>query len=269
MNQPLAESNISAQQQDIVLYQSQDGEVELHVNVFDESVWITQKHMGELFRATVPNISMHLKNCYSEGEIAEESTIKKFLIVQKEGGRQIERHISHYNLDAILSVGYRVKSSRATQFRQWATQVLKQYTLQGGAFNEERVLALMESSNQKAKEEMIATMERMFMRLADRPINISINNQIGSPKLEDKLIDLIDEVISSIKSDTVKHQLEDIKQDIQASPTSSSAKQRVSNFFKEIGDTNSSTHKAIKGAGITKGIIAEIIKLGSKLKDLV
>lgn len=211
--------------------------------------------MAELFDKDRVTITRHISNIFKEEELIKEAVCSKFEHTAEDGKKYT---VQYYNLDVVISVGYRVKSKRGTQFRQWSTKVIKQNMIKGDALHD-----IMEL---KAD---ISFMKNILMQLVDRPINISINNQIGSPKLEDKLIDLIDEVISSIKSDTVKHQLEDVKQDIQSSPTSSSAKQRVSNFFKEIGDTNSTTHKAIKGAGIAKGIISEIIKLGSKLKDLV
>jgi short-subunit dehydrogenase involved in D-alanine esterification of teichoic acids len=107
------------------------------------------------------------------------------------------------------------------------------------------------------------------MRLVDKPININISNQIASPKLEDKLLELLDKIITDIKSEPVKNQIQEIKQDIQQAATDISAKQRITAFFKEIGDSNSNTHKAIKGAGIAKNIISEILKLGNKLKDLL
>ena len=106
---------------EIVLYQPDDI-IRLEVRIEDETVWLTQMQMAELFQTTLPNINLHLKNIYEEEELEEISTIKDFLIVRQEGKRYVQRHISFYNLDAIISVGYRIKSRSATQFRKWANK---------------------------------------------------------------------------------------------------------------------------------------------------
>lgn len=111
----------------IIIYQTESEETKLDVRFQDETVWLTQKLMAELFQTTIPNINMHLKNIFEEGELKEERTIKDFLIVQKEGKREVKRKQVFYNLDAIISVGYRIKSHVATKFRQWATQHIKEY----------------------------------------------------------------------------------------------------------------------------------------------
>jgi hypothetical protein len=119
---------------EIVLYQP-DNSIQLEVRVENETVWLTQIQMAELFQTSVPNISMHLKNIYEEGELEEDATIKDFLIVRQEGKRQVQRTVSFYNLDLIISVGYRIKSHPATLFRIWATKTLKDYILKGYAVN--------------------------------------------------------------------------------------------------------------------------------------
>jgi hypothetical protein len=106
----------------IIIYQTESGETKLDVRFQDETVWLTQKLMANLFQTTIPNINMHLTGIFEEGELDEISTIKDFLIVQKEVNREVKRKQKYYNLDAIISVGYRIKSSVATKFRQWATQ---------------------------------------------------------------------------------------------------------------------------------------------------
>lgn len=121
---------------EIVLYQP-DATIQLEVRLQDETVWLTQQQMAELFDSTIPNVSMHIRNVYKEGELDKGATVKDFLIVQNEGGRQVTRRVLYYNLDVIISVGYRVKSKRGTQFRQWATRVLKEYMLQGYAVNQQ------------------------------------------------------------------------------------------------------------------------------------
>ncbi len=116
-----------------------DGEIELKVSVDEETIWLTQKQLGELFEVTVPNINMHIKAIYKEGELLENRTIQKYLIVQQEGNREVKREIEHYNLDMIISVGYRVNSQKATKFRQWATSVLKHYIQNGYAINTHKI----------------------------------------------------------------------------------------------------------------------------------
>ena len=117
----------------VVVYQSADNAVRLDVQLAEETVWLSQQQMTVLFDSTVPNISMHIRNIFKEEELVKEATVKNFLIVQNEGGRAVTRQVQCYNPDVIISVGYRVKSKRGTQFRQWATKVLNQYIRQGYA----------------------------------------------------------------------------------------------------------------------------------------
>lgn len=122
----------------LLIYRSPSGDIKIDVRLNSETVWLTQKLMSELFQTSVPNINMHLKSIYEERELEESATIKDFLIVQKEGGRDISRSQKFFNLDAIISVGYRIKSQVATQFRIWATQKLKEYIIKGFILNSER-----------------------------------------------------------------------------------------------------------------------------------
>jgi hypothetical protein len=124
---------------EILIYQTEGGQTKIEVRLENETVWLTQKLMAELFQTTIPNINLHLKNIYNEGELDELSTIKDFLIVQKEGGRQVKRTKKFYNLDSIISVGYRIKSHVATRFRQWATQRLREYIVKGFVLDDERL----------------------------------------------------------------------------------------------------------------------------------
>lgn len=120
----------------LVIYQSPDGNTSIDVTVEGETVWLTQKNIADLFGVKVPAINKHLKNIYKEGELNESATISKMETVQIEGTRSIKRTVDFYNLDAILSVGYRVNSKNATAFRIWANKILKQYLLNGYAVNE-------------------------------------------------------------------------------------------------------------------------------------
>lgn len=122
---------------EIVVYNN--GEIEIAISINEETIWLTQKQIGELFDKDVRTINDHIKAIYKEKELMENTTIRKFRIVQKEGNREIAREVLHYNLDAIISVGYRVNSLKATKFRQWATSVLKSYITNGYAINSEKI----------------------------------------------------------------------------------------------------------------------------------
>lgn len=122
-----------------LIYQSSEEDVSVNAAIRDETIWLTQKSMAELFDVDVPAISKHLTNIYADGELMKDSTISKMEIVQQEGTRHVKREQNFYNLDAIISVGYRVNSRRATQFRIWATSVLKEYMIKGFAMDDERL----------------------------------------------------------------------------------------------------------------------------------
>ena len=127
------------QSKDIMIYTSQDGLAKLQVSIDGETVWLSQKQMAELFQCSQDNISLHLKNIFAEDELSEKATSEDSSLVQNEGGRTVERPIKLYNLDAIISVGYRINSIRGTQFRIWATKVLKEYVIKGFALDDERL----------------------------------------------------------------------------------------------------------------------------------
>src|SRR5690625_4959150 len=121
------------------MYQTEDGKTRIDVRLEDETVWMTQKAMAKLYQKSIPTINEHIKNIFKENELDEKGTIRKNLIVQKEGNRNVEREVSFYNLDMILAVGYRVRSHRGTQFRQWATERLKEYLVKGFAMDDDRL----------------------------------------------------------------------------------------------------------------------------------
>ncbi|MBU6140120.1 MAG: virulence RhuM family protein [Proteobacteria bacterium] len=125
-------------QSEIVIYQTKDGQSKIDVRLENGTIWLTQNAIADLFQTTKQNIGQHTSKIFSEGELKKNSTVKKFFTVQKEGSRNVERNLEHYNLDAIISVGYRVKSSIATQFRIWATSVLKEHLTQGWTINRQR-----------------------------------------------------------------------------------------------------------------------------------
>ncbi len=119
----------------------QDGTLSVQVRIDGQTVWLSQRALADLYRTTVSNINQHLASIYDEGELQPEATLKKYLIVQTEGGRMVRRTVDHYNLDAILAVGYRVRSGRGTQFRQWATSRLSELLVKGFTLDDERIKA--------------------------------------------------------------------------------------------------------------------------------
>lgn len=129
-------------QGEIVIYQAESGDTKIDVRFVDETVWLTQVQMAELFQSSRTNIVEHIRNIYEEGELDENSTCRKFRQVRTEGNRQVTREIPHYNLDMIISLGYRVKFKIATQFRRWATERLKEYMVKGFTMDDERLKKL-------------------------------------------------------------------------------------------------------------------------------
>ncbi|SHH55667.1 Uncharacterized conserved protein [Fibrobacter sp. UWH9] len=131
-------SSIQKQLQ-FLMYSTPDEDVKVNALVKDETIWLTQKAMGELFGCSSDNVGLHLKNVYEDGELSKDSTTEEISVVQQEGARSVKRKIAFYNLDAIISVGYRISSARATQFRIWATGVLKEYIRKGFVLDDERL----------------------------------------------------------------------------------------------------------------------------------
>jgi hypothetical protein len=124
---------------ELILYQTEDGRTRIQCRFEDETLWLTQAQMAELFQTTPQNITQHLKDIFAEGELAEEATCKDLLQVRREGSREVTRSLQHYRLEAVLAVGFRVRSYRGTQFRQWATDLLREYLVKGFAMDDERL----------------------------------------------------------------------------------------------------------------------------------
>lgn len=174
---------------EILIYQDEQGNANIDVRIQQETVWLTQKQMAELFDKNVRTINEHINNVYEEGELQRNSTIRKFRIVQTEGKRKVEREVEHYNLDVIISVGYRVKSVRGTQFRIWATNILKQYLKDGYALNEKILQAQRQQINklQDAIELLNRSIENHAKNLDDaqRLTNIMADFAEGLTLLDD------------------------------------------------------------------------------------
>ena len=129
----------NTQDNQIIIYNTEDGQTKIEVKMKDDTVWLPQKQMAELFDCTIENIILHLKNVFESAELSEKATTKDYLAVQKEGNREVKRSVKIYNLDVIISVGYRINSLRGTQFRIWATQKLKEYIVKGFVMDDERL----------------------------------------------------------------------------------------------------------------------------------
>jgi len=161
------------QEYEIVLYQIDDTNICVNVIFENETFWLTQRAMAELFDCSSDNISLHLKNIYSEEELSEKATTEIFSVVQKEGSRQVKRNIICYNLDAIIAVGYRVNSKKATRFRQWATKTLKEYIIKGFVLNDD----MMKNGNPFGKD--------YFDELLDRIREIRASERRAYQKITD------------------------------------------------------------------------------------
>lgn len=149
---------------EIVIYTSADGKISLDTKLENETIWLTQDMMAKLFETTPQNITMHIKNIYDDEELEQNSTCKDFLQVRNEGKRTVSRRLTHYNLDMILSVGYRIKSKTAVQFRKWATNILKEYLIRGYAINQKAI---------KEQQEKLTSLQQIIELL-----NRSLENQI-------------------------------------------------------------------------------------------
>ena len=171
---------------EFLIFELQSKQDSIEVRYEDETIWLTQKMMATLFDVSVKTISEHLQNVYDQGELEREATIRKFRIVQTEGTRQVNREVDHYNLDAVISVGYRVNSIRATQFRRWATQVLKQFAIRGYVIDRKRMengTALGEDYFERLLEEIreIRLSERRFYQKVTDIYATSVDYDAKSP----------------------------------------------------------------------------------------
>ena len=161
----------------IVIYQTEDGQTQIDVRLENETVWLTQAQMVELFQTTKQNVSLHVGNVFKEGELEQEATVKEYLTVQNEGNRKVTRKVKYYNLDVIISVGYRVKSKRGTAFRIWARKIIKDYLVKGYAVNE------------RIRKEQIGEL-RQLVQVASRAIsNQNVENMVESQDLLNVVVD--------------------------------------------------------------------------------
>lgn len=171
-----------------LMYNTPENDVSVNAIIKDDTIWLTQKSMAELFDCSADNISLHLKNIYKEGELKEVSTTEDFSVVQKEGSRMVKRNQKFYNLDAIISVGYRVSSYRATQFRIWATSILKEYMIKGFVLDDERLKQGMTAFGKDYFRELLervrsirASERRIWQQITDIFAECSIDYDKNSP----------------------------------------------------------------------------------------
>lgn len=180
----------------LTTYTSADGTVTFDIEFNNETVWLTQQQMAHLFDSSISNISMHIQNIYQENELQKEPTIQNFLIVQTEGERCIRRSVTHYNLDMVISVGYRVKSARGVHFRQWATHVIKQHIIAGYSLKDRASLDQLQQAQVKI-DNRIGIFGDVHVYLKDKAVNIELPNASSAAGLEQ----LIDRLIEAVKDE--------------------------------------------------------------------
>ena len=258
----------------IMIYNSDDGKMSFDVNMFSDTVWLSQRQMAELFGRDYKTISKHINNIFKEKELQRKSVVAKFATTGRDGKIY---QVEYYNLDVIISVGYRVKSKRGTQFRIWATSILKQYSINGYAINENRIKLIEDkidilSNNLKSDsvelKSDIKEIYKILNQISNRPINIYNQISLASNKLEERLIELIDELIKNFKLELEeKEQLLQIKKELSKSPKDQNTKEKISKFFTDLGDKKSALNKKLNSISVSRKIISELIKLGEKLKE--
>ena len=182
------EKRIITASSDFIFYTTNSGAVKIGVIVQNETVWLTQKAMAELFGVNIPAISKHLTNIFKSGELSKEATLSILERVQKEGDREVRRKMEFYNLDAIISVGYRVNSQQATQFRIWATNVLKEFLIKGFALNDERLKQAGQLFGKDYFDELLerireirASERRFYQKITDIYAQCSVDYDPGAP----------------------------------------------------------------------------------------
>ncbi len=176
---------MTPQRGQFLVYQTQDGKLKIDVRFEGETVWLTQQQMAELFQTTKQNVSLHIQNVFDERELERMATVKESLTVQQEGTRSVQRRVDFYNLDVIISVGYRVKSHRGTQFRMWATQRLREYIVKGFVLDDERLKNPDHISHEMAltKAEMEYDKFKALTSAGSRPVDADFEratNNCGS-----------------------------------------------------------------------------------------
>lgn len=175
----------------LLMYQTEDGKTRLQILIEGETIWMTQAQIADLYQTSIQNINLHVRNTLKEGELPLERTIKEYLIVQKEGDREVSRTVSHCNLEMIIAIGYRVRSHRGTQFRRWATDRLHEYLVKGFAMDDERALLghaekiSMERARELAREQYLLYNAHR-VEIADQEAEIEFEKVVHKLKSDDK-----------------------------------------------------------------------------------
>ncbi len=227
-NDGMSFNTTDTNQKQALIYQAEDGSFQTEVRLESDTIWLTQKQMVELFGTSADNIGLHLKNIYAEGELSEEATTEDYSVVRVEGKRKVNRTVRHYNLDAVVSVGYRVNSKQGTQFRIWANKVLKEYLLQGYALNESRLIQQREQINklketvmlfQKAQQEVLGHSEAsgLLLVLTEYTHSFALLNQYDTGNfptggLNEHVVDCINPQEAMQAIDRLRAQLMDQKE---------------------------------------------------------
>ncbi|MCD4757726.1 MAG: virulence RhuM family protein [Arcobacteraceae bacterium] len=260
----------------IVFYN--DGELELDISVSDETIWLNQKQLAELFDVTKQNISLHINKIFQDKELSKDSTVKFFLIVQQEGKRKVKRDVEHYNLDVIISVGYRVNSLKATRFRQWATKVLKSYVENGYVINSDKItnerFVSLENDVQILKNQF----KNISTKLEDKSIKVKqgilyngeifdayvfVLELIKSAKNEIVLVDnYIDETVLTLLSEN-----HNIKVSIYTKEITKKLKLDVEKYNKQYNNLEIKTNKNFHDRFLVLDK-KELYHIGASLKDL-
>lgn len=263
---------------EIVLYQP-DETTTLEVRVEEDSVWLSQIQMAELFQTTKQNISLHVNNIYKESELYSDTTVKEYLTVQTEGRRKVKRRITFYNLDVIISVGYRVKSLRGTQFRQWANKILKEYLLRGYSVNQ-RLLQLEEKVDRRFAEydrHLLELNDKVdfFVRSSLQPKEgVFFNGQIFDAyalianliRQAEKRIVLIDNYIDDTVLVQLSKRRRDVTVDIYTGQISRQVRQDVDRHNSQYPEV--SLHHYTKAHDRFLIIDESVYHIGASLKDL-
>ncbi|MFC1616899.1 virulence RhuM family protein [Candidatus Margulisiibacteriota bacterium] len=268
---------------EIILYKSDDGKLSFDVKLEQNTVWLTQAKMAMLFDKDRKTITEHIGNIYKAKELSEKATCRKFQLVRLEGNRKVKRSIEHYNLDVIIGVGYRVNSSRGTQFRIWATQILKDYLLKGYSVNRHKLEAIESKIDLILKKEGLQDQQIKQLQENDafikKMLNPNIINNVyidTKPLLEtnrqnleeikakfDELNNILNKIASNLSDKPeLKKLIKTIQDNANKADKDQDAQNKVVKFIKDLGDPNSTAYILLSGAGIAKSIIIKAYELG-------
>jgi len=262
MTKSTKEKNKQENQKSVVVYQPDDGQVEFDVNIDQETVWLTQAQMSELFGRTQPVISRHIKNTFKEGELNRDSVYADFAYTASDGKVY---QVEHYNLDVIISVGYRVKSKRGTQFRIWATKILRNYAVE---------------KKYKETQKKVLSGESYTFNFINSPVTISGNTvdleipttiNIGDFEEQKKELTALFEKYLNSKylPNLYKQTIQTYKNEIKKMDGTKETKKTVSRFLEDLGDTESIVHQSLNAFGIAKSLLLDGAKAWASILNIL